>query len=173
MFKKVFNLLKILRKLSVSGAVETLDKFKPVPGFFKFIIVLVCSFFFVLAFFSRAVRLVLRGGDIRVQLEPLLRPVPPGPGQEEALPVPRPRQVSVGQVASAQRCGRHRPGPRRRDGQLRPGIRHRLHQVLRRRRRRRRRPPPVEQLERPLLKKAFGFSFAFCFIHTGGREKRR
>ena len=33
MFKKVFNLLKILRKLSVSGAVETLDKFKPVPGF--------------------------------------------------------------------------------------------------------------------------------------------
>ena len=38
MFKKVFNLLKILRKLSVSGAVETLDKFKPVPGFFKFVI---------------------------------------------------------------------------------------------------------------------------------------
>ena len=38
MFKKVFNLFKILRKLSISGAVETLDKFKPVPSFFKFII---------------------------------------------------------------------------------------------------------------------------------------
>ena len=38
MFKKVFNLLKILRKLSVSGAVETVDSIKPVPVFFKFIV---------------------------------------------------------------------------------------------------------------------------------------
>ena len=40
MFKKVFNLLKILRKLSVSGAIDTIDNIKPVPGFFKFIIYL-------------------------------------------------------------------------------------------------------------------------------------
>ena len=40
MFKKVFNLLKILRKLSVSGAIDTIDNIKPVPGFLKFIIYL-------------------------------------------------------------------------------------------------------------------------------------
>jgi len=31
MFKKIYNLLKILRKLSVSGAIETLDQLKPIP----------------------------------------------------------------------------------------------------------------------------------------------
>ena len=40
MFKKVINLLKILRKLSVSGAGDTLDNIQPVPNFFKFIVYL-------------------------------------------------------------------------------------------------------------------------------------
>ena len=40
MLKKVFNLLKILRKLSVSGAIDTIDNIKPVPGFLKLIIYL-------------------------------------------------------------------------------------------------------------------------------------
>ena len=40
MFKKILNLLKILRKLSVSGAIDTIDNIKPVPGFLKFIIYL-------------------------------------------------------------------------------------------------------------------------------------
>ena len=31
MFKKIYNLFKILRKLSISGAVETLDQLRPVP----------------------------------------------------------------------------------------------------------------------------------------------
>ena len=31
MFKKIYNLFKILRKLSISGAVETLDQLKPLP----------------------------------------------------------------------------------------------------------------------------------------------
>ena len=31
MFKKIYNLLKILRKLSVSGAIEILDQLKPIP----------------------------------------------------------------------------------------------------------------------------------------------
>ena len=31
MFKKIYNLFKILRKLSISGAVETLDEIKPIP----------------------------------------------------------------------------------------------------------------------------------------------
>ena len=31
MFKKIYNLFKILRKLSVSGAIETLDQLKPIP----------------------------------------------------------------------------------------------------------------------------------------------
>ena len=31
MFKKIYNLFKILRKLSISGAIETLDQLKPVP----------------------------------------------------------------------------------------------------------------------------------------------
>ena len=38
MFKKVFNLLKILRKLAISGAVDTIDNIKPIPNFFKFIV---------------------------------------------------------------------------------------------------------------------------------------
>ncbi len=37
MLKKLFNLLKILRKLSISGAVETLDYIKPIPNSLKFI----------------------------------------------------------------------------------------------------------------------------------------
>ncbi len=37
MLKKIFTLLKILRKLSLSGAVETFDEIKPVPKIFKFI----------------------------------------------------------------------------------------------------------------------------------------
>ena len=37
MFKKIYSLLKILRKLSVSGAVETLDEIKPIPKSLKFI----------------------------------------------------------------------------------------------------------------------------------------
>ena len=31
MIKKIYNLFKILRKLSISGAIETLDQLKPVP----------------------------------------------------------------------------------------------------------------------------------------------
>ena len=31
MFKKIYNLFKILRKLSISGAIETLDQLKPIP----------------------------------------------------------------------------------------------------------------------------------------------
>ena len=37
MFKKIYNLLKILRKLSVSGAVETLDEIRQIPKSIKFI----------------------------------------------------------------------------------------------------------------------------------------
>ena len=37
MFKKIYNLLKILRKLSCSGTIEILDKIKPIPGGLKFI----------------------------------------------------------------------------------------------------------------------------------------
>ena len=37
MFKKVYNLLKILRKLSISGAVETLEEFKPLPKSLRFV----------------------------------------------------------------------------------------------------------------------------------------
>ena len=37
MFKKIFNLLKILRKLSVSGSAEVLDEIKPLPQTLKFI----------------------------------------------------------------------------------------------------------------------------------------
>ena len=45
MLKKIFNLFKILRKLSVSGATEVLDEVKPLPKIFKFI-------FFVFSFSS-------------------------------------------------------------------------------------------------------------------------
>ena len=45
MLKKIFNLFKILRKLSVSGATEVLDEVKPLPKIFKFI-------FFVFSFGS-------------------------------------------------------------------------------------------------------------------------
>ena len=37
MFKKIYNLIKILRKLSISGAIETLDQLKPVPTSLKFL----------------------------------------------------------------------------------------------------------------------------------------
>ena len=37
MFKKIYNLFKILRKLSCSGTIEILDKIKPIPGGLKFI----------------------------------------------------------------------------------------------------------------------------------------
>ena len=35
MFKKIYNLLKILRKLSISGAVETLDEIKPILEYYS------------------------------------------------------------------------------------------------------------------------------------------
>ena len=37
MFKKIYNLFKILRKLSVSGTIEILDQLKPIPISLKFI----------------------------------------------------------------------------------------------------------------------------------------
>ena len=37
MLKKIFNLFKIIRKLSISGAVEVLDEIKPMPKILKFI----------------------------------------------------------------------------------------------------------------------------------------
>ena len=37
MLKKIYNLFKILRKLSISGAVETLDEIKPIPKSLKII----------------------------------------------------------------------------------------------------------------------------------------
>ena len=37
MFKKVYNLLKILRKLSISGVIEILDEIKPIPKSLRFI----------------------------------------------------------------------------------------------------------------------------------------
>ena len=37
MIKKIYNLIKILRKLSISGAVDVLDEIKPMPQIFKFI----------------------------------------------------------------------------------------------------------------------------------------
>ena len=37
MLKKIFNLFKIIRKLSISGAVEVLDGIKPMPKFLKFV----------------------------------------------------------------------------------------------------------------------------------------
>ena len=37
MLKKIYNLFKILRKLSVSGAIETLDQLKPIPASLKFL----------------------------------------------------------------------------------------------------------------------------------------
>ncbi len=40
MFKKIYNIFKILRKLSVSGAAEILDEIKPIPNALKFILFL-------------------------------------------------------------------------------------------------------------------------------------
>ncbi len=37
MFKKIFNLFKILRKLAISGAVDVIDEIKPMPKVFKLI----------------------------------------------------------------------------------------------------------------------------------------
>ena len=37
MLKKIFNLFKIIRKLSISGAVDVLDEIKPMPKIFKLI----------------------------------------------------------------------------------------------------------------------------------------
>ena len=37
MFKKIYNLIKILRKLAVSGAVDTLNNIRPIPVSLKFI----------------------------------------------------------------------------------------------------------------------------------------
>ena len=37
MFKKIFNLFKMLRKLSVSGAIDILDEIKPIPKSLKYI----------------------------------------------------------------------------------------------------------------------------------------
>ncbi len=37
MIKKIYNLLKIIRKLSVSGAVEVIDQIKPLPKIIKFV----------------------------------------------------------------------------------------------------------------------------------------
>ena len=38
MFKKIFNLFRILRRLSISGAIDTLDEIKPVPKLIKYIV---------------------------------------------------------------------------------------------------------------------------------------
>ena len=45
MFKKIFNLFIIIRKLSISGAIEVLDEVKPIPKFIKYI-------FYIFSFFS-------------------------------------------------------------------------------------------------------------------------
>ena len=37
MLRRIYNLLRILRKLSISGAVETLNDIRPIPGTIKFI----------------------------------------------------------------------------------------------------------------------------------------
>ena len=37
MFKKIYNLIKILRKLAVSGAVDTLNNIRPIPISLKFV----------------------------------------------------------------------------------------------------------------------------------------
>ena len=37
MFKKIYNLIKILRKLAVSGAIDTLNNIRPVPVSLKFV----------------------------------------------------------------------------------------------------------------------------------------
>ena len=36
MFKKIFNLFKMLRKLSISGAIDILDEIKPIPKTLKY-----------------------------------------------------------------------------------------------------------------------------------------
>ena len=46
MFLKILNLLKILRKLSTSGAIEVIDEIKPLPKLLKFV-------FFIFSFGSR------------------------------------------------------------------------------------------------------------------------
>ena len=45
MFKKIFNLLKLLRKLSISGTIETIDEIRPIPKSLKLI-------FFIFSFGS-------------------------------------------------------------------------------------------------------------------------
>ena len=40
MLKKIYNIFKILRKLSISGAVEILDEIKPIPSPLKFVLFL-------------------------------------------------------------------------------------------------------------------------------------
>ena len=45
MFKKHFNLLKLLRKLSISGTIETINEIKPIPKSLKLI-------FFIFSFGS-------------------------------------------------------------------------------------------------------------------------
>ena len=45
MFKKIFNLLKLLRKLSISGTIETINEIKPIPKSLKLI-------FFIFSFGS-------------------------------------------------------------------------------------------------------------------------
>ena len=47
MFLKILNLLKILRKLSTSGAIEVIDEIKPLPKLLKFV-------FFIFSFGSRS-----------------------------------------------------------------------------------------------------------------------
>ena len=37
MFKKIYNLIKILRKLAVSSAVDTLNNIRPIPVSLKFV----------------------------------------------------------------------------------------------------------------------------------------
>ena len=37
MFKKIYNLFKILRKLSISGSIETLEEIKPLPKSLKIV----------------------------------------------------------------------------------------------------------------------------------------
>ena len=58
MFKKIFNLFKMLRKLSVSGAIDILDEIKPIPKTLKYI-----SFIFSVGYSKKAGKLNKSSGE--------------------------------------------------------------------------------------------------------------
>ena len=65
MIIKIYNLFKIIRKFSVSGAVNVLDEIKPMPKFLKFII---CDIFAFLIYYPlcRSALLIEKiGFDVR------------------------------------------------------------------------------------------------------------